>query len=99
MVQELVCDYLRHMSLADFTLYKDAVEKVEKERYKEMWWTHERMDEYLYIIHYADGHTHLVCKGKEAYNIYEKDSDAIMVEGKTKDLFPTYKVLIRKEVA
>lgn len=99
MVQELVCDMLRHMSITDFEQYKKAVAKVEKERYDEMWWTHEKNDDYIYRVHYIDKHTHLLIKGKDAYKEYMSNRDAIMVERYTKDLFPTYTTLMRKETA
>lgn len=96
MLQELVIDMLRRMPLADFDVYLKAVAKVEKERYREMWYTHDNVDDYIYIVHYSDGHTHMTCKGKESYTEYMASDDAVMLERKTKDLFPTYQTLLQK---
>lgn len=99
MIQDLVIDMLRRMPIADFNLYKQAVAKVEQERYNEMWYDHDNVDDYIYIVHYSDGHTHTTCRGKQSYNEYMTSEDAVMIERKTKDLFPTYQTLLKKETA
>ena len=64
---------------------------------KENFMLHEELDEYLYIIHYTDGHTYIAQTGKKAYDMYINDDSAISIERKTKNLFPTYELLIKKE--
>ena len=90
---------IRSMNTADLEAIKKMIAQEEKNRYDEMWWTHDKIDDYLYKIHYIDGHTYVVCKGKQAYEMYTKDKDAMWLERYTKNLFPTYEFLTRKELA
>lgn len=99
MLQEQIHDAIRSMSTADLEAIKSMIAKEERNRYDEMWWTHDRIDDYLYKIHYADGNTYVMCKGKQAYERYLKEEDATWIERYTKNLFPTYEFLERKERA
>lgn len=73
---------------------KRLVEQREKQLYHEMWWTHEQIDDYLYIVHFQDGSFIYFCKGADAYRRYLQDG--VMIERKTKDLFPKREILERK---
>ena len=94
---EQFADVIRSMSTADLEAIKSMIAKEERNRYDEMWWVHDKIDDYLYKVHFADGHTYVVCKGQQAYEIYEKDDSATWVERYTKNLFPTFEFLMRKE--
>ena len=96
---EQFADVIRSMSTADLEAIKSMIAKEERNRYDEMWWTHDRIDDYLYKIHYADGHTYVICKVKQAYDRYLKEEDDTWIERYTKNLFPTYEFLERKERA
>ena len=87
MLQEQIQDTIRSMSTADLEAIKSMIA------------THDRIDDYLYKIHYADGNTYVMCKGKQAYERYLKEEDATWIERYTKNLFPTYEFLERKEIA
>lgn len=60
---------------------------------------HDYLDSYFYLVYYLDGSWHLFTKGKDAYENYTRNNDAVRIVSKTKDLFPTYKELVRKETA
>lgn len=57
---------------------------------------HTQLDSYFYIVRCANGDYTLYTKGCDAYDRYERDDTAICVERKTKDLFPTYEMLIQR---
>ena len=58
---------------------------------------HDRLDNYIYVVRFVDGDHHYYVKGNEAYHRFLED-DAISVERKTKDLFPTVELLLKKEI-
>ena len=64
--------------------------------WKENFMTHTDFDNYIYIVYFEDGGHHFYFKGAEAYKRYLED-DAIMVDRKTKDLFPIYETILVKE--
>lgn len=99
MSQEQICNTIHTMSHEDLDAVKKMIAAEEKSRYDDMWWTHDRIDDYLYIVHYRDGSTHLSCKGKDSYEEYMKEDDALWIERKTKNLFPVKEFLMRKETA
>ena len=99
MTREQIFQYVSTMDSADLDAIKMMVAARENELYDIRWWTHEKIDEYLYKVHYQDGHTHITCKGKDSYEEYMRNDDAIWIERYTKDLFPTYELLMRKEQA
>lgn len=99
MTREQIFQYVSTMDSADLDAIKMMVAARENELYDIRWWTHEKIDEYLYIVHYRDGRKHLSCKGADSYQEYIRNDDAIWIERKTKDLFPTYETLMRKEQA
>ena len=79
-------------------LKKQIDKQIEKNyNLKENFMLHEGLDEYLYIIHFADGHRYIEQKGKKAYEMYINDIQAVSLERKTKDLFPKYELLLTKE--
>lgn len=96
MTKEQISDYIKSLNVADLDIIKSMVLEREDELYEERWYTHDRIDDYLYIVHYKDGHTHLTCKGKDSYEEYINSDDAVWIERKTKDLFPTFEFLERK---
>ena len=55
---------------------------------------HDFVDDYIYMVYYKDGTCHRFGKGADAYSEYNKYG--IRLERKTKDLFPTYEVLLEK---
>lgn len=54
------------------------------------------VDEYLYVIYFKDGSRDIQCKGNKAYDIFIKDSSAIRMETRTKELYPKYELLMEK---
>lgn len=60
---------------------------------------HDYIDSYFYYVYYVDGSYHMTAKGKEAYEEFERNRDAVKIMSKTKNLFPTWKELMRKETA
>ena len=96
---EQIIETLSNLSMADFVAIKQLIAQEEKTRYNEMWWTHDAIDSYIYKVHLANGDYRLFCKGKQAYDFYEKDIEAVWIERYTKDLFPTYEFLERKAQA
>ena len=72
-------------------------EQLEKEYEKpENFMFHTTVDDYLYVVYYQDGTSNLFCIGADAYERYMKRSDAIRVERKTKNLFPSYEVILKR---
>lgn len=99
MTREQINQYISTIDSADLDAIKMMVAARENELYDIRWWTHEKIDDYLYIVHYRDGRKHLSCKGADSYQEYIRNDDATWIERKTKDLFPTYETLMRKETA
>lgn len=60
---------------------------------------HDYIDSYFYIVYYLDGSWRLFTKGKDAYDNYARNAEAVRIVSKTKNLRPTYTELIRKETA
>ncbi len=60
---------------------------------------HERIDDYIYIVYYFDDSYHYYCIGADAYNEYIRNEYAVKIGRKTKDLFPTYEMLMEKEIS
>ena len=99
MTREQIYEYVSTIDSADLDAIKMMVAARENELYDIRWWTHETIDDYLYKVHYQDGHTHISCKGADSYREYIRNEDAVWIERYTKDLFPTYEFLMRKEQA
>ena len=57
---------------------------------------HDKIDSYIYEIKYNDGNKYVDYIGKRAYDKYMNDDNAISIYRKTKDLFPTYELLLQK---
>ena len=66
--------------------------------WKENFMTHTELDNYIYIVYLDDGNYHYYFKGADAYKRYLED-DAVMVDRKTKDLFPVFETILVKEKA
>ena len=88
---------LRKLKMEDIALAKQIIEEREYELWEPMWWTHE-MDEWLYVLYYDDGKTHLTHKGKEAYETYCEDERIYLIMRKTKHLFPLWEVVLERSV-
>lgn len=77
-------------------LKKMIEDQIEYARHlKENFYLNEQTDDYIYIVRYNDGSFHYVFKGAEAYNEYI-ESGAVMLERKTKDLFPKFEILMER---
>ena len=50
---------------------------------------HDYIDSYFYLVYYMDGSWHLFTKGKDAYDNYIRNAEAVRIVSKTKDLRPT----------
>lgn len=96
MIQEQIRNELRSMSADELEAIKRMIEEEEESRYDEMWWTHTRKDDYIYIIHYKNGDYYLHHIASETYRKYLDDDNAEWIERRTKDLFPVYEFLERK---
>lgn len=97
MLQEQIHDVLRNMTAADLEAIKEMIAREERNRYDEMWWTHDRIDNYLYYVYYDDGTEWMHCVAKKVYDEYIKNEKAVCIKRKTKDLFPTWETMIAKE--
>lgn len=72
-------------------------ERIEKEYHKkENFMYHDKIDDYIYMVHYEDGDSRTFCFGKKAYDEYIRSKSAYKITRKTKDLFPVYEFLIEK---
>lgn len=94
-----IADYLKSLSIADLESVKKLIEQREQDDYDANWKSHKRKDDYFYIIHYKDGTYFCHHIGYDAYQKYLNDDKAEWIERKTKDLFPTYEFLERKQTA
>ena len=47
MEQKELYEFIRKMNPNDYAAVKEMIAKEEKQRYDEMWWTHDRIDNYL----------------------------------------------------
>lgn len=97
MLQEQIHDVLHSMTAADLEAIKEMIAREERSRYEEMWWTHDRIDNYLYYVYYDDGTQWMHCVAKKVYDEYIKNEKAICIKRKTKDLFPTWETMLTKE--
>ena len=89
---------LAKYSGADLQIIQNLlIEQLELEYEKpENFMYHTTTDNYLYLVYYQDGTSNLFCIGADAYERYMKRSDAIRVERKTKNLFPSYEVILKR---
>lgn len=92
-------EYLDGMNTAQLLALKSAIDEKIEEYYhlKENFYLHDRTDDYIYICVYDDGKIHYDYLGSSAYKRYLKDDHVVAIRRKTKDLFPTYEDLIKKE--
>ena len=91
---------LKNMSANELTELRDQVDDEIQEIYwaDENFWMREKTDSFIYITRYDDGSYHYDYIGKNAYERYLNDTNAIQLDYKTKDLFPTYGTLMRKDI-
>lgn len=92
-------EYLTTLSSKELEMVKKLIEQRENVDYDKNWKVHERKDDYLYIIHYTNGDVYYHHIAQVAYKKYLNEDDAEWIERKTKDLFPTYEFLERKNKA
>lgn len=97
MTQEQFFDYLANISAADLDAVKKIIADREEALYEERWWTHDKIDDYLYYVYYEDGTSWMHCIAKYVYDEYMRNDRAVMLKRKTKDLFPTWETLLEKE--
>lgn len=83
----------------DLNELRELIETKIQEEYDraENFMLHDSLDDYIYIVYYFDDSYHSYCRGADAYNEYMKNDFAIKIGRKTKDLFPVYEMLLKKE--
>lgn len=96
--QEVFRTRIAKYSGADLQLIRDMInEQIDIEFEKpENFMYHTALDNYLYLVYFQDGTNRLFAIGADAYEEYMKRNDAIRVERKTKNLFPTFEVILKK---
>lgn len=97
MTNEQINNFIHSLNATDFNNLREFIKKEEKSRYDEMWWTHNRIDNYLYYVYYKDGSEWMHCIAKKVYDEYISNENAICIKRKTKDLFPTWETLMEKK--
>ena len=82
---------------ADLMKMKKEIENRIDEIYyrKENFMYHDKIDYYLYVVVYPDRKITYET-GKKAYDNFISDECALCVQRKTKDLFPTYELLLER---
>ena len=92
-------EYLNGMNTDQLLALKSAIEEKIEENYnlKENFFLHDRIDDYIYICVYDDGKIYYDFLGSRAYTRYLKDDHVVAIRRKTKDLFPTYEDLLKKD--
>lgn len=103
MTQEQIFDFniaIAQYQGTDLTKLKELIEEKIQEDYhrKENFMLHDRIDDYIYLVYYLDNEYHYYYKGKDAYDEYIKNVEAVKIVRKSKDLFPTFETLIEKEM-
>lgn len=97
-IEELIC-YIKHGEFVE--KIKDLLEENIRENYhlKDNFKFHDCLDSYFYITRLNNGDYYLDTTGKKGYERFLNEPNAIQLERKTKNLFPTYEILLKKEVA
>ena len=97
-IEELIC-HIKHGEFVN--KIKDLLEENIRENYdlKDNFKFHDTIDSYFYITRFSNGEYALDITGKKGYERFIQNQDAIQLERKTKNLFPTYEILLKKEVA
>lgn len=96
---EKIEELISHIKHGEFIeQIKELIEDNIRENYylKDNFKFHDKLDSYFYITTFANGEYHLDTTGKRGYERFIENEDAIKLERKTKDLFPTYEVLMTK---
>lgn len=97
MTQEQISEVIRTLNTTDLDAIKKMIAQEERSRYDQMWWTHDRVDNYLYYVFYEDGSYWMHCIASKVYNEFIKNDKAVCIKRKTKDLFPVWETMIEKE--
>ena len=84
----------------DLNELKKLIENKIQEEYDlpENFMHHDRIDDYIYIVDYLDGSYHFYCIGRQAYDEYIANIEAIRIRRKDKHLKPKYETLLDKEL-
>ena len=91
--------------LNEYIIHGEYLEKItellnenRKKNYdlKENFMYHENIDSYFYITYYDDGSYHLDHTGKLGYERFMNSDNSVRLERKTKNLYPTYELLMAK---
>lgn len=96
--KEAIRQYLSQLSVDElYDLKKDVDEQIEDLYFcDENFFRRTQTDSYIYAVVYEDCSYHYYYLGERAYNEYMGNRYAKRVEYKTKDLFPTYGVLMSR---
>lgn len=96
---QMFCDRIKTMSGEELISLRQLLnEKIDEvAEMDENFMLHDWIDSYFYIVHYEDGTSHLHVKGKDAYDTFMRSESAVKIVRKTKNLFPTFEEIMRKE--
>ena len=94
-ITELLCTMNAQQLLNLKSMIDDQIEAAYD--LPENFYLHETLDDYLYIVKYDDGSSHLYIKGAQAYREYKANRCAVGIIRKTKDLFPVFELMLVKE--
>lgn len=97
--KELLKSLLKQMNGFELEeIRKEVDSEIETQYFKdENFWMRSTTDDYIYINIYSDGSYHYDYIGARAYKNYIKDNNCVQIDYKTKDLFPKFGTLARKE--
>ena len=84
-------------SESDLLYLKSIIDSQIEQNYyrKENFMFHDSLDEYLYVVNFENDY-HTYSTGKKAYDVFIENSDALNITRKTKDLFPTFELLMER---
>ena len=96
---QMFCDRIRTMSGDELISLRQLLnEKIDEvAEMDENFMLHDWIDDYFYYVHYEDGSSHLHVKGKDAYDTFMRSDSAVKIVRKTKNLFPTFEEIMRKD--
>ena len=96
--KEAIREYLKTLNGVELKELRDEVDEEIADQYwcDENFWMRNETDSFIYIVVYKDLKYYYHYLGKKAYDKYMEEKDAIRIEYKTKDLFPTYGVLMSR---
>lgn len=96
--KEAIRQYLSQLSVDELYELKTNVDEQIEDLYfcDENFFRRTQTDSYIYAVVYEDCSYHYYYLGERAYNEYMGNRYAKRIEYKTKDLFPTYGVLMSR---